>query len=108
MREPERWRLNGLAVPGLSHLLDLDLSFTPATNLLQLKRAALRVGGSASLPAAWLNLDDESLTELPQRYRRLTQSTYAYAAPTVPYQSVLELGEDGFVTSYPGLWRRVG
>jgi len=105
-RDTENWRLNGVVVPGLGHLLDLDLSFTPATNFLQLKRAAPKVGESVSLPAAWFNLDEGSLTELPQAYRRLTETTYDYVAPSVPYQAVLEVYEDGFVMSYPGLWRR--
>ncbi|HTR15307.1 MAG TPA: putative glycolipid-binding domain-containing protein [Roseiarcus sp.] len=107
-RDAENWRLNGVVVPGLGHLLDLDLSFTPATNLLQLKRAAPRIGESVSLPAAWFSLNDGRLTELPQIYKRLTEKTYDYAAPSVPYRAVLEVDKDGFAMSYPGLWRREG
>ena len=108
LREPECWRLNGRAVAGLSHLLDLDLGFTPATNLLQLKRAAPQVGESVSLPAAWFDLDEGRLWELPQMCQRLTETAYSYVAPSVPYRAVLEVSEDGFVMSYPGLWRREG
>jgi len=28
-----------------------------------------------------------------------------YEAPTVPYQALLEIAPNGFVGSYPGLWR---
>jgi hypothetical protein len=38
------WKLNDEAVPDLSHCVDLDLGFTPATNLLQLRRLNLSQG----------------------------------------------------------------
>jgi hypothetical protein len=105
-RHPDGWRLNGVRIDGLSHLFDLDFSFTPATNLLQLKRAAPRIGETVSLPAAWFDLDSGLLTELHQSYERLTESAYRYAAPSVAYEGILEVGADGFVGHYPGLWRR--
>src|SRR5690242_10296392 len=50
------WKLNGEPARGVDGCVDLDLSFTPATNLLQLRRAALAVGGAAEIPAAWLDI----------------------------------------------------
>ena len=41
VRRGSVWTLNGVFVPGLDHLLDLDLSFTPATNLQQLKQVPI-------------------------------------------------------------------
>ena len=108
VRDKDAWRLNGVPVKSISHLADLDLSFTPATNVLQLKRAGPRIGETVSLPAAWFNLDDGALTELPQSYARLDDTRYRYAAPSVPYEGVLEVGGDGFIADYPGLWRREG
>jgi len=102
----EGWRLNGVLVDGLGHLIDLDLSFTPATNALQLKRAAPAIGETLRLPAAWLDVDAASLAELPQVYERLGSTLYRYVAPSVPYEAVLELTPDGFVRTYPGLWRQ--
>src|SRR5688500_13030093 len=48
------WTLNGNAVRGLETFVDLDLSFTPATNLQQLRRVKLADGESADLPVTWL------------------------------------------------------
>jgi uncharacterized protein len=99
--------LNGVAVEGLEHLVDLDYGFTPATNLLQLSRLALEPGQQAEVPAAWFDLDSASLVELPQTYERRSQGSYWYEAPTVPYRALLEIAPNGFVRSYPGLWRLV-
>ena len=49
-RDDAGWRLNGVRVEGLEHLVDLDYGFTPATNVLQLSRIALKprsIGGSS-------------------------------------------------------------
>jgi uncharacterized protein len=107
LRGDAGWRLDGVAVEGLDHLLDLDFGFTPATNVLQLSRVALKSGQSAEVPVAWFDLGSASLTELPQTYERRGETSYWYEAPTVPYRALLEIAPSGFVQSYPGLWRLV-
>ncbi len=101
------WRLDGVPVQGLKHLLDLDFGFTPATNVLQLMRMALAPGERADLPVAWFDLDSVALTELPQTYERRGDAAYWYEAPTVPYRALLEIAPNGFVRTYPGLWRLI-
>jgi len=106
-RDRAGWRLNGARVEGLEHLVDLDYGFTPATNVLQLSRLALKLGQQAEVPAAWFDLDSASLVELPQTYERRSETSYWYEAPTVPYRALLEIAPNGFVRSYPDLWRLV-
>ena len=71
-------------VPGLGHLVDLDYGFTPATNILQLQRAVPDNRETFDLPAAWFDIHDATLTELPQTYQRAGQRAYRYTAPSVP------------------------
>jgi uncharacterized protein len=107
LRDAGGWRLGGVPARGLEHVVDLDFGFTPATNVLQLMRMALSPGGKAELPVAWFDLDSVALTELPQTYERRSEASYWYEAPTVPYRALLEIAPNGFVRSYPGLWRLV-
>jgi hypothetical protein len=107
-RDDQGWTLNGGAVQGLEHLVDLDYGFTPGTNVLQLSRLALKPGQRAEVPVVWFDLDSASLVELPQTYERRAEASYWYEAPTVPYRALLEIAPNGFVQSYPGLWRLVG
>jgi len=99
------WKLNDEAVPDLSHCVDLDLGFTPATNLLQLRRLNLAKGEGADAPAAWVDLDGGGvLSELMQRYERRSDSDYWYAAPRFDYEGMLEVTPDGFIRRYPTMW----
>lgn len=98
------WMLNGSAVPGLGANVDLDLGFTPATNLLQLRRVNMQEGEVMDLPVAWLDAACGTLTCLPQRYERRTATGYWYEAPTAGYSGLLEVRTSGFILRYPGLW----
>jgi hypothetical protein len=101
------WTLNGETVSDLETCLDLDVGFSPATNLLPLRRLALIKGQAADAPAAWLNVSTGTLELLPQRYERRTESTYWYEAPSVGYAGLLEITPVGFIHRYPGLWEEV-
>ena len=67
------WTLNGQVVPNMQECVDLDLGFTPATNLSQLRRIALQVGQSADVSVAWLDAPFGSLEVLQQRWKAETQ-----------------------------------
>ena len=85
------WTLNGAVVPGLERYVDLDLGFTPATNLSQLRRVALAEGQAADVPVAWLDVSAGTLMVLPQRYERRTEVTYWYESPSANYADLLEV-----------------
>lgn len=101
---PGAWTVGGEAVPGVGDCLDLDLGFTPATNLLAIRRLALAVGEAAEAPAVWLDLETGRLERLPQRYERRSETAYWYEAPSTGYADLLEVAPSGFVVRYPGLW----
>jgi hypothetical protein len=103
-QERSGWSLNGQAAPQVAACLDLDLGFTPATNLLPLRRLALALGQGAAAPAAWLDLASGTLATLEQRYERLTATQYWYSAPRFDYTALLEVDPGGFILQYPGLW----
>ena len=98
------WELNGAPVPGLRGCVDLDFGFTPATNLLQLRRVALAEGAAADVPVAWLDVPAGTLDLLHQRYERRGAGAYWYEAPRFGYAALLETTPAGFARRYPGLW----
>lgn len=98
------WILNGEAFSSLAGCEDIDLGFTPSTNLVSLRRLHLELGASAEVTAAWLEYPGLRLAPLRQVYDRLPDGRYAYRCPDLPFQAMLKVNEEGFVTSYPPLW----
>jgi len=107
LRTGQSWHLNGVAVSGLERCIDLDLGFTPATNLMPIRRLALEVGQAVDAPAAWLDIATEALKPLEQRYERRGEAEYWYEAPGFGYAAELDVGPIGFVRRYPGLWESI-
>jgi hypothetical protein len=52
------WQLNGVDWSPVAGCLDVDLGFTPSTNLLAVRRLALSVGEERSTRAAWLGFPE--------------------------------------------------
>lgn len=99
------WTMNDRNLNCLTGLLDLDLGFTPATNLLQLRRADLQIGQSLEVPVAWLDISAGTLEMLDQRYERRSAAEFWYEAPRFHYSAVLRVNASGFVVHYPELWK---
>lgn len=102
------WTLNGVSCPAVAGCADLDLSFTPATNLLPLRRLDLSVGQAAEVRSAWLEWPAGALGPLVQRYARRSVIEYDYEADlpeAARFVGVLRVEPGGWVLDYAGLWR---
>jgi hypothetical protein len=98
------WRFNGAEQHQVAGLVDVDLGFTPATNLIQLRRLDLEVGQGADAPVAYLRFPELRFEPMEQRYHRLTADEYDYRSPRFGYAATLRVSDPGFVTHYPDLW----
>jgi hypothetical protein len=96
------WRMNGSNRPEVEGALDLDLNFSPSTNLLPIRRLDLAVGEEARVRAAWLRFPSFALEPLEQSYRRVAESRYRYESAGGRFVADLEVNAAGFVTLYPG------
>jgi hypothetical protein len=99
-----RWTLNGREVPGVAGCVDIDLNFSPSTNLLPIRRLNLQVGQSAQITAAWLRFPSFSLEPLSQSYHRTGGWTYRYESAGGSFVRDLAVNEVGFIAKYPGVW----
>jgi hypothetical protein len=102
-----RWEVDGRDDAGIAGCLDVDLGFTPATNLLPIRRLALRVGQEAEAPAAYLSFPAMQVTVLRQHYKRLSRTEYDYESPSFGYRAILRVSPIGAVVEYPGLFELV-
>jgi hypothetical protein len=98
-----RWHRDGRAQPELGGCVDVDLSFSPSTNMLPIRRLGLQQGQAAAARAAWLAFPAFLLEPLDQTYRRTGETTYRYEA-NGSLRTDLDVDPDGFVRRYPGRW----
>jgi uncharacterized protein len=96
-----------IEIPAVAGCLDVDLAFSPATNILPLRRLDLAVGESREMTAAWVRFPDLSIEPLAQRYTRLDERRVRYENRDGSFTAELEVDELGLVVSYPPLWERV-
>lgn len=99
-----RWTLNGAEVPEVAGCVDVDLNFSPSTNLLPIRRLGLEVGGEAEVHAAWLRFPSLRLERLQQTYTRTGDLSYRYESADGAFMRDLDVNRAGLVTRYPGLW----
>lgn len=98
------WYVNEAECPSVAGCIDIDLGFSPSTNLLPIRRLSLAVGEEAEVRAAWLPFPSLTFELLPQLYRREGPQIYRYESRGGAFMRLLEVSPVGFVTSYPGLW----
>jgi len=101
-----RWRLNDTECPTVNGCVDIDLGFSPSTNLLPIRRLSIPVGEEADVRAAWLPFPSLSFQLLPQTYRRERERTYRYESAGGRFVRTIEVDDVGLVTDYPGIWIR--
>jgi len=99
------WSANDEPVVDLFGATDVDLSWTPATNTLPIRRLGLEVGERAEIIVAWIRFPEHEIERAAQRYERVAADTYRYTAG----EHTVDLSLDAFgrVLSYPDAWLAV-
>src|SRR4051812_29926035 len=100
------WTLNGAPLPSAKDALDIDLGFTPATNLLPIRRLDLAVGKRADVLTVWLRFPELRVELLQQRYQREAACVFRYDALVdgKRFEARLDTDQFGCVLIYEGLW----
>ena len=103
------WALNAAPLIQVGGALDIDLGFTPATNLLPIRRLDLGVGRRAAVRTAWLRFPELQVEALEQWYQHESPCVFRYEALVdgKPFRARLDTDESGCVLRYEGLWEAV-
>ena len=99
------WDADGLPVSDLDACIDVDISTTPLTNTLPVRRLRLAPGESADIQVAYVDVPSLAVRPVTQSYHRIDERSYRYASGSFVADVVFD--EDDLVTDYVGLWRRV-
>jgi hypothetical protein len=101
-----RWMMNGHAAPAVAGCVDLDLTFTPATSTLPIRRLALNPGERAEVRSARLGFPELTLEPAVRTCVRTGESTYRYESADGEILADIEVDTAGIVLRYPPFWER--
>lgn len=110
-----RWYTSaGDTMPSLEGCFDVDISATPFTNTLPIRRLGLEAGEFADLEIVYLAVSEMRVEPARQRYTCLEHDDrgglYRYESldgEFAGFAADLPVDADGLVLDYPGLFRRV-
>jgi uncharacterized protein len=95
-------------LPQLAGAIDIDISITPFTNTLPIRRLRLQTGQSQEILVAYVQLPGLAVTTDRQRYTcREPDRRYRYESLDGDFTREIEVDGHGLVVTYPGLFRRV-
>ena len=103
------WTDAGTPLPGFGTAIDIDITVTPFTNTLPIRRLRLREGDAAEIVVVYVAVPELTITAAPQRYTCLRDGRrYRFESLGTGFVREIDVDEDGLVVSYPGLFERVG
>jgi hypothetical protein len=105
--DQHRWWSDGKEVAAVAGCVDVDISLSPSTNTLPIRRLSLAPGTESDVTAAWIRFPELTVEPLPQRYVRTGEGLYRYSSAGGAFTADIEVDEVGLVVSYPPLWERV-
>lgn len=101
-----RWLRDGIHLPELDGLVDIDIGATPSTNLLPIRRLRLNIGESQQMTAAWVRFPEFDVLPLQQIYTRMGEFEYEYRS-LGGYRARLRTDAEGIIRDYEGEWAEV-
>lgn len=102
------WTVGTSAVPVLVGAIDVDLSATPFTNTLPIRRLGLAGGQAATIVVVYIRLPDLTVAAKPQRYTCLEPGRrYRFESLDSGFSREIDVDDHGLVVTYPGLFARL-
>ena len=102
----------GVPLSALDRCIDVDISVTPFTNTLPIRRLSLQPGQSADLLVAYITVPMLEVRMMQQRYscleHRVDGGLYRYESLNSGFTRDLLVDAQGLVIDYPGIWKRIG
>jgi uncharacterized protein len=102
---------SGQLMSELEGCLDVDITATPFTNTLPIRRLDLTPGESAEIKVVYFTIPEMQVRVDPQRYMCLevnnAKGKYEFESLDSGFTAVISVDRDGLVEDYPGLFKRI-
>lgn len=104
------WLVDGRRQRAFDGCTDVDLEWTPATNLFPIRRMMLaqsRPGEALDVAALWVRMPQLAVERSSQRYTREGRDRFLYEGLGTRFRAVLRVDDIGLPLSYARIWRAV-
>lgn len=98
---------DGSVRPELAGCMDIDLSVTPFSNTLPLRRLGDALRQRQSIRVLYIKMPELQVRSVRQAYTFLDDRRYRYEGVDTGFTAELPVDADGFVIDYPGLFERL-
>ena len=98
---------DGQALALLDGCIDIDITATPFTNTLPIRRLGAALAQRRTIEVAWVHVPELRVERAVQAYTRLDANRYRFESVGGDFEAELEVDDEGFVVRYPGLFRRL-
>ena len=101
----------GEVVAALEGCFDIDITATPFTNTLPIRRLSLHQGESSEIQVVYISIPEMKVSVEPQRYTCLevndSGGKYKFESLDGDFTAILSVDSDRLVEAYPNLFKRV-
>jgi hypothetical protein len=103
-----RWSNNSIAIAELSGAIDIDITATPFTNTLPIRRLKLKENRTEDISVVYITVPELNVSAERQRYTCLIPNRrYRFEQLDTGFVREIETDENGLVLVYPGLFKRI-
>ena len=105
-KDQNKWLLNGEYFDSFDGCTEVDIPLTPFTNSLPINRLKLNPGQEEDIAIIYIDLLEDSIRRVKQKYRRISSDVYQYENIPNDFEAEIKVDDDGFVIDYPQLFTR--
>jgi hypothetical protein len=100
---------DGNELPEFAGCFEIDISATPLTNTLPIKRTDLKIGESVNISVVYFLIPEMQVERSEQRYTRLETDVYKFEENGLfaGFTADLRFDSNGFLVDYPDLFGRI-
>ncbi|WP_340066659.1 putative glycolipid-binding domain-containing protein [Ascidiimonas aurantiaca] len=91
----------------LNGCIDIDISITPFTNTLPIKRLGNSLEQRTKITVLYFDIKNWEYKKVKQYYTKLTDNLYKYEGVFRNFVADIPIDNSGFVTTYPKLFKRL-
>lgn len=100
------WSKNGLSLEQFNGCIDIDISLTPFTNTLPIRRLQLQPHETREIQVLYCNLLNGQTMPVRQQYTCVSATEFHYENIPNDFEANIVVDGSGFVVDYPALFVR--